>query len=118
MAPSARGTSGRLVDRVGEGCGAQTELGFRAGGVDDERFVELVGHLVDLAHGPVDETQRAHLPGRRDLQPRPGAGGLVDERDDVSRRARLGACQVPDAPERVVAFTEADGVSPMSGMNV
>ena len=50
-----------LFDGVGEGGGAQAELGLRAGGVDDERFVEFVAHLVDLADRAVDESERAHL---------------------------------------------------------
>jgi hypothetical protein len=47
---------------------------------------------------------------RRDLEPRPSAGGLVDECDDLARGARFGTGQVPDGSERVVGLTEADEV--------
>src|SRR5438128_516467 len=99
-----------LVDSIGERRGAEAQLGLSAGRVDDERFVKLVAHLVDFAHRPVDEPERAHLPRWHDLQPRPGAGGLVYERDDVARCARLGARQMPDTSERLVPLAEADEV--------
>jgi hypothetical protein len=107
-----------LFDGVGEGRGAQAEFGLGAGGVDDEWFVELVAHLADLADRPVDESERAHLPGRRDLEPRLGAGSLVHECNHLGRGARLGARQVQTRPSASSRSPRRTRFSPMSGTKV